>query len=177
MSTQLSSAVQAAIRDVPDFPKPGILFKDITPVLSDGALFAQIIDHLADRYGGRNLTQIVAIESRGFLFGTALAYRLGIGVVPVRKPGKLPYESISVDYALEYGSDTLEMHVDALEHHDNVVVIDDLLATGGTASAAVELVAQSGANIEEIAFLVELDFLGGRAKLAGNEIHSIVSFG
>ena len=177
MSETLQNDVLERLRDIPDFPKPGILFKDIMPVLSDGALFSRVIDHFVERYSDRGITQIVAIESRGFLFGSALAHRLQIGLVPVRKPGKLPYETASVEYALEYGTDVLEIHTDALTEGDRVVVIDDLLATGGTAAATVSLVSQLGAEILETAFLVELAFLPGREKLGNTSVYSVVSIG
>ena len=133
--TNLEDVLKATIRDIPDFPKPGILFKDITPVLSDANLMHQIVDYFAEAYGGEGVTAVVGMESRGFIFGAPLAMKLGCAFVPARKPGKLPYESVGVDYALEYGTARLEMHTDAVGPHDRVLVIDDLLATGGTAAA------------------------------------------
>ncbi len=153
------------IRDIPDFPKPGIVFKDITPVLSDGNALRWAVDRLADRYRGR-IDAVVGIESRGFIVGAPVAYALGVGLAVVRKPGKLPYERHSVSYELEYGSDSLEIHTDALERGHRVAVVDDLLATGGTARAAVDLALKVGATVVECAFLVELAFLKGSARLA-----------
>jgi adenine phosphoribosyltransferase len=168
--------IKAAIRDVPDFPKPGILFKDITPVLNDPALFRACIDHFAKRHGGGKIHKIAAIESRGFLFGAALADRLGIGLVPIRKKGKLPYKTAEMTYDLEYGSATIEAHLDAFAHGESVLLIDDLLATGGTAAAATALIEKLGGRVVEIDFLVELAFLNGRSKLPGRVIHAPVVF-
>ncbi|RMD85113.1 MAG: adenine phosphoribosyltransferase [Candidatus Dadabacteria bacterium] len=153
------------IRDIPDFPKPGIVFKDITPVLGNPRALRWVVDRFAERYRGR-VDAVVGIESRGFIFGAPVAYALGVGLAVVRKPGKLPYERHTVSYELEYGSDALEIHTDALDRHHRVVVIDDLLATGGTACAAVDLVRKVGASVVECAFLVELAFLKGAARLA-----------
>lgn len=163
------------IRTVPDFPKPGIMFKDITTLLRDPGGFRQTIDHFAERYAERGLTAIVGIESRGFIFGAALADRLGVGFVPVRKPGKLPAATLREEYALEYGTDALEIHRDALGESDRVVVIDDLLATGGTLAAAVRLVRALGADVEEAAALIELAFLPGRTALAGVPVHTVIA--
>ena len=168
------SELAALIRDVPDFPKPGILFKDITTLLRDPAGFRQAIDHFADRYTGRHLTAIVGIESRGFIFGAALADRLGVGFVPVRKPGKLPAETLREEYELEYGTDAVEIHRDALGEGDRVVVIDDLLATGGTLAATVRLVRALGAEVEEVAALIELAFLHGRDRLPDVPLHTVI---
>lgn len=154
-----------ALRDVPDFPKPGIIFKDITPLLADAELFKAAIDAFAAECSGKGITKIVGIESRGFIFGTALAYAMGLGFVPARKKGKLPYKTISASFELEYGTDTVEMHADALTPQDKVVIVDDLLATGGTANAVVELVEKLGAKVELCAFLCELCFLKGGEKL------------
>lgn len=159
-------ALKTLIRDVPDFPKPGILFKDITPVLADPKSFKMIIDRFADRYEVARPEVIVAIESRGFLLGSALAYRLGVPLALVRKPKKLPWKTIRQEYALEYGTDALEAHVDAVGKGQRVVIVDDLLATGGTAAAAVALVAQLGGVVQECAFAIELSFLEGRKKLS-----------
>lgn len=153
------------IRDVPDYPKPGIVFKDITPLLAHGPSFKAVIDALAAGVAPLAPTQIVAIESRGFILGAALAHALGLGLTIVRKPGKLPRDTRRASYALEYGSDTLEMHLDALGPDDRAVIVDDVLATGGTAAAVAELVAASGARLAGLAFLMELGFLPGRAKL------------
>ena len=168
--------IKAAIRDIPDFPKPGILFKDITPVLHDPKLFRGAVGLLAARLKGRGVTKIVAIESRGFLFGAALAHQLRIGLVPVRKKGKLPYKTIEHAYDLEYGSATIEMHADALTRKDRVAIVDDLLATGGTAAAAAALVRRTGARIVEVDFLIELAFLKGRRQLKGLRVHAPIVF-
>lgn len=167
--------VEKLIRDVPDFPKPGIVFKDITPVLADGPAFAKVIDALRDRYRGR-VDMVVGVESRGFILGAPLAYALGVGFGVVRKPGKLPWDKISASYALEYGSDTLEMHRDAIAARSRIVLVDDLLATGGTAGAALGLIQEAGGHVLEAAFMVELTFLGGRAKLAPVEVFSLVRY-
>jgi adenine phosphoribosyltransferase len=170
------AALKAAVRDVPDFPKPGILFKDITPVLRDGGLFRRAIDLLAVSCGDLAIDKVVAIESRGFILGGALALRLGAGFVPVRKPGKLPWKARSASYALEYGTDTLEMHEDALGPADQVLVVDDVIATGGTARAAGELVEALGARVSAYLFLVELGFLDGRAKLPKRDVRSLIRY-
>ncbi len=162
------------LRDVPDFPKPGITFKDITPLLNQAEVFTAAIDQIAEQVRHLRPTHFAAIESRGFLFGGGLCERLGAGFVPLRKPGKLPWKTYSESYQLEYGQDSLEIHVDAAAPGDRVVIIDDLLATGGTAAAAVNLVRRTGAEVVAAAFVVELDFLDGRSKLHGFEIHSLV---
>jgi len=164
------------IRSVPDFPKPGIDFKDITTLLQDGAAFRQSVETFVDRYRDARLDAIVAAEARGFIFGGALAYELDIGFIPVRKKGKLPAETISATYDLEYGTDTIEIHRDALKTGDRVVIFDDLLATGGTIGAVTELVNKLGAEIHEIAFLIELSFLNGREKLSEYPVYSVVQF-
>jgi adenine phosphoribosyltransferase len=164
------------IRNVPDFPIPGIQFKDITTLLRDGAAFRMVVDTLAERYLGRGLDAVVGIESRGFILSAPLAYRLGVGLVPVRKPGKLPAATYQVGYDLEYGSNTLEIHRDSFSAGARVVVVDDLLATGGTVTAACELVEMAGATVEEVAFLVELTFLNGRERLAKYPIFSLVQY-
>ena len=153
---------QSLLRDVPDFPKPGILFKDITPVLADADAFATVIDDMAGPWRGMEIDAIVGIESRGFILGAALALSLGIGFVPVRKPGKLPARTLSLDYALEYGSDRLQIHADALPPGARVVVVDDVLATGGTLKAALALTRQQGAEVIGAAVLLELGFLNAR---------------
>ncbi len=153
------------IRAVPDFPKPGILFRDITPLLGNAEAFQEVVDRLYERYEGRGIGKVLGIESRGFLFGAPLALKLGVGFVPIRKAGKLPADTLSRSYDLEYGSATLELHRDALEAGERVLILDDLLATGGTAIAAAELVESAGAEIEEIGFVIELADLGAREKL------------
>lgn len=165
-----------AIRDVPDFPKKGILFKDITTLCKDAALFQRMVDLMAHRYVGRHVDLVVGIEARGFIVGAALAYKLGAGVVLVRKPGKLPSKTHKASYTLEYGKDTLEIHQDAIQKGQNVVIADDLLATGGTCKAVVDLVKQMGGNIIECSFLVELEELGGRAKLEPQPIFSLIKY-
>ncbi len=164
------------IREVPDFPKPGILFYDITTLLQNGPAFQQTIDTLLERYQGRSIDAIVAMESRGFIFGAPLAYKMGVGLVPVRKPGKLPAETYQVSYDLEYGSNTLEIHRDALQPGARVLVIDDLLATGGTTVATCSLIEKLDATVEEIAFVIELTFLNGRDKLKDYTIHSLIQY-
>ncbi|MBI2500477.1 MAG: adenine phosphoribosyltransferase [Deltaproteobacteria bacterium] len=168
--------IKKKIRDIPDFPKPGIVFKDITPLLADSHSFQQVIDGFAKRYADKGIDYVVAIESRGFLFGAPLAYRLDAGFVPVRKKGKLPHKTDSVTYALEYGTDTLEIHQDAVHEGSRVLVIDDVLATGGTARATCELVEKTGGKVVEFACLMELEFLNGREKLKGHEIYSLLKY-
>ncbi|MDB4968713.1 MAG: Adenine phosphoribosyltransferase [Myxococcales bacterium] len=167
--------IQSRIRDVPDFPKPGIVFKDVTPLLGDGAAFRIVTDLLAERVGATKPELIVGIESRGFIFGAALAERLGVGFVPVRKPGKLPYRSVRETYSLEYGTDALEMHEDAVAGR-RCLVVDDLLATGGTAAATGKLVERLGGTVEGFAFVIELDFLKGRARLGSRPLHALIHY-
>ena len=169
-------SLKSLIRNLPDFPKPGILFYDITTLLADGDGLRQSIDALADPYQDQAIDLVVGIESRGFIFGTAVADRLGVGFVPVRKPGKLPSSTVRVEYELEYGTDALEMHDDAVRKGQRVLVVDDLLATGGTAKAVVELLAGRGAEVHALAFLIELEFLPGREKLSGQTIHSVLRY-
>jgi adenine phosphoribosyltransferase len=179
MSTQFKSAMErlkASVRDVPDFPKKGIVFKDITPILSNGQLFGLAINLFAERYRRKSVEKIVAIDARGFLFGGALANYLGIGLTIVRKKGKLPFTSHQQEYELEYGQGTLEMHVDAIEKNQRVLIIDDLLATGGTAEAAARLVEKCGGEVVELAFLVELGFLKGRERLGKYPVFSIINY-
>jgi adenine phosphoribosyltransferase len=164
------------IRDVPDFPKPGIVFKDITTLLKDKKAFEQAINLMASHYGNRAIDQIVAIESRGFIFGSALAYQLGTGFIPVRKPKKLPAKTERIEYALEYGTDSVEIHSDALRAGENVLIVDDLLATGGTAAAVTQLVERLDAKITGLSFLIELTFLKGREKLNGYDIVSLIQY-
>ncbi|MCK5845035.1 MAG: adenine phosphoribosyltransferase [Victivallales bacterium] len=166
--------VSEAIRDIKDFPKPGIVFKDITPILHSGELFKRVIDELCAPYEANVPDYIVAVESRGFIFGSAMAYKLGCGTVPVRKKGKLPYDTYEATYDLEYGTATVEMHVDALKPRDKVVLIDDLLATGGTAGAAVRLIEKLGATIFSVDFLIELAFLKGRSNIAEYPVRSLI---
>jgi adenine phosphoribosyltransferase len=167
--------IQSRIRDVPDFPKPGILFKDVTPLLGDGPAFRIVTDLLSERVGAKKPELVVGIESRGFIFGAALAERLGVGFVPVRKPGKLPFRTTRETYALEYGTDALEMHEDAVDQR-RCLVVDDLLATGGTAAATGKLVERLGGIVEGYAFVIELDFLKGRARLGDRPVHALIHY-
>jgi adenine phosphoribosyltransferase len=168
--------IQGAIRNIPDFPSPGIQFKDITPLLADARLFAGAIDRLTENFKPGSVDAVVGIDARGFIFAAAAAVRLQAGFVPVRKKGKLPYQTHEQDYALEYGHATVAIHVDALKPGSRVLLIDDLLATGGTASAAAALVKKLGAHILEAGFLIELKFLNGREKLAGFPVRSLVVY-
>jgi adenine phosphoribosyltransferase len=169
-------ALKAAIRDVPDFPKPGIVFKDITTLLRDTILFRRALDLMTVLCGDLAVDKVVAIESRGFILGGSLADRLGAGFVPVRKPGKLPWRARRASYELEYGTDTLEIHEDAVGPGDRVLVVDDVIATGGTARATGELVESLGAQVAGVAFLVELGFLKGRERLAGRDVRSLIQY-
>ena len=164
------------IRDIPDFPKPGILFKDITTLLKDGKSFQMAVDGLLDKIGKRAVDVVVGMESRGFIFGAPIAYKLGVGFVPVRKLGKLPADVVSVEYDLEYGSATLEMHKDALKQGAKVLIVDDLLATGGTVAGTIELVKQLKGEIVACAFLIELTALHGRDKLGGYDVVTLISY-
>ena len=164
------------IREVPDFPKPGILFYDITTLLKDKQGFATLIDSLSENYIGKEVDLVLGMEARGFIFAPALAYRLNAGFVPVRKPGKLPAETAKLSYDLEYGSNTLEIHKDAIQKGQRVLIVDDLLATGGTAAATAKLAHDLGAEIAGLAFVVELDFLKGREKLAGYDVFSLLRY-
>jgi adenine phosphoribosyltransferase len=168
--------IRSAIRDIPNFPKPGIVFKDITPLLCNGRLFGKMIDIIAERYQGRKIDTVLGVESRGFIIGSALAYKLGAGFCIVRKPGKLPYETHSASYDLEYGTDTLEIHVDALPPKARVVIADDLIATGGTAAATAKLVEKLGGEVVECAVVIELSFLKGREKLKPHNVFSLVRY-
>ena len=170
------ASIRRAIRDIPDFPKPGIVFKDITPLLSNGPLFGKTIDLIAERYRDQRIDTVLGIESRGFIFGSALAYKLGAGFSVVRKPGKLPYETHSASYDLEYGKDTLEIHIDAVAPNSRVIIADDLIATGGTAAATAELVSKLGATVVECAFVIELGFLNGREKLKPHGVFSVLQY-
>jgi adenine phosphoribosyltransferase len=173
---ELSEKLRKTIRDIPDFPKPGIIFKDITPVLKSPELFRKVIETFCERYRDEGIAAIVAIEARGFIFGGALAERMGIPFIPVRKKGKLPYKTVSATYELEYGTDSVEMHSDALQPGDKVVVLDDLVATGGTAEATARLCEQLGAEVVELAFVIELAFLNPRKKLDKYPVFSMVTF-
>jgi adenine phosphoribosyltransferase len=170
------ASIRGAIRDIPDFPKPGIVFKDITPLLSNGQLFGRTIDILADRYCSQKIDAVLGIESRGFIIGAALAYKLGAGFCIVRKPGKLPYDTHSASYQLEYGTDSLEIHVDALPARARVIIVDDLIATGGTAAATAQLVSRVGGTVVECAFVIELSFLNGREKLKPHAVFSLLQY-
>jgi adenine phosphoribosyltransferase len=172
----MDNYLKTEIRDIPDFPKPGIVFKDITPLLQNPKVFERVISDFAERYAGMGIDVIVGIESRGFLFGTPLALKLSTSFVPIRKKGKLPYKTVDKSYDLEYGSATIEMHTDAMEKGQRVLVIDDLLATGGTAGAACELVEMQGGEVVECAFVVELGFLNGRTKMGSTSVFSLINY-
>lgn len=173
---QAIDELKKSIRDIPDFPKKGIIFKDITTLLKDGKRFHKAIDSMAERYSGKKIDKVICVEARGFVFGSAIAYKLGAGVVPVRKKGKLPHETHKIEYDLEYGKDCLEIHKDAIGTDDNVLIIDDLLATGGTMKAVCDLVGKLGGNVIEVAFLIELTFLKGRERLKGQKVFSLIEF-
>jgi len=164
------------VRDVPDFPKPGILYRDITPLLNDPALMGEVLGGFAAEYRSAKVDVVAAAEARGFLFGLPLALELGVGFVPIRKPGKLPHETRSIVYDLEYGTDTLEIHADALEPNQRVLIVDDLLATGGTVAACCDLVEAAGAAVVACAFLIDLTFLGGAERLAPREVFSLIQY-
>jgi adenine phosphoribosyltransferase len=164
------------IRDVPDFPQPGILFKDITTLIKNGPAFRQIIGALLERYRGAEIDRVVGVESRGFIFACPLAYELGAGFVPVRKPGKLPADVIRTEYQLEYGSNVLEVHRDAIEPGQKVLIVDDVLATGGSAAATAKLVEELGGEVMGIAVVIELAFLNGRERLGGYDLHAVMTF-
>jgi len=168
--------LRAAVRDVPDFPKAGIVFKDITPILSSGKLFRASIDAFLERCRGREIDKIVGIDARGFLFGSAVAYELGVGFVPLRKKGRLPYKTESAKYSLEYGEAEMELHIDAIVPGERIVLIDDLLATGGTSASAVTLIKKVGGVLLEVQFLIELEFLHGRQKLAPVPVVSFLKY-
>ena len=166
----------SSIRDVPDFPKEGILFKDITTLLKDPEALREAIRIFTDRYRDKNIDIVVGVESRGFIFGAAVAANIGAGFVPVRKPGKLPAATFKETYELEYGTDSIEIHQDAISAGQRVLILDDLLATGGTAAAVVRLLSKMNSEIVEVAFLIELDFLNGREKLAGQDIFTVIHY-
>jgi adenine phosphoribosyltransferase len=168
--------LRSKIRDIPDFPKPGIIFKDITPLVKDPASCRLAIHQLLHPFLGRDITAVAGMEARGFIFGSLVAWELGLPFIPLRKPGKLPYNVQSVSYDLEYGSAELEVHIDAVDSNDKVLLIDDLLATGGTAKASCELIEMLGAKVVACAFVVELDFLNGRSKLQDYEVHSLLHY-
>jgi adenine phosphoribosyltransferase len=170
------SRIKEAVRDVPDFPKTGIIFKDITPVLADGLLFREVIDLFAESLAGKGVTKIVGIDARGFIFASAVAFKMGVGFVPVRKKGKLPWKTHAASYDLEYGNATVELHTDAVAAGEKVALIDDVLATGGTAAAALLLLRKCGAEIVSAQFLMELSFLGGRKNLQGTSVDSILIY-
>ena len=176
MSTDQIDSLHRAIRDIPDFPKPGILFKDITPLLASGPLFRKSVDLFLEACKGRDIQKIVGIDARGFLFAAAAAYQLGIGFVPVRKKGKLPHKTESTSYDLEYGSAIVEMHADAVAPGERVVLIDDVLATGGTSAAAAMLIKKLGGELVEAQFLIELEFLNGRKNLNSVPIRSFLKY-
>ncbi len=178
ITAEQTALLKKYIRDIPDFPKPGITFKDITPLMKDQAAFRLAVETIVERYKRFEIDFVVGIESRGFIFGAPISYGLECGFIPVRKPGKLPYQTRRMDYELEYGTDALEMHVDAIDHGSRILIVDDLLATGGTVSATTDLVRSAGGEVVEATFLVELSFLGGRERVAakGLDIFPLVTF-
>src|SRR5215475_3687570 len=176
MASGIVEKLRAAVRDVSDFPKKGIVFKDITPILNDPVLLRASIDLFLERCRGRNIDKIVAVDARGFLFGSAVAYELGLGFVPIRKRGKLPYQTDTAKYSLEYGEAEMEMHIDAIREGERVVLVDDLLATGGTSAAAAVLIRNAGADLLEAQFLIELEFLEGRKRLEPTPVTSFLKY-
>ena len=168
--------IKKFIRDVPDFPKKGILFKDITPLLGNSEAFKEVIKRLSSQFKSEKVECIAGIESRGFIIGSALALEMGVGFIPIRKPGKLPYKTVRKEYSLEYGKDAVEIHEDALRKGERVLLVDDVIATGGTAKAAAELLREIGGNLVGIAFLVELSFLNGLEKLKGEKVFSLIQY-
>jgi adenine phosphoribosyltransferase len=176
MTSEMIEKLRAAVRDVPDFPKAGVVFKDITPVLNDPVLFRASIDLFLERCRGRNIDKIVGIDARGFLFGSAVAYELGVGFVPIRKHGKLPYRTETAKYSLEYGEAEIEMHTDGVTPGEHVVLVDDLLATGGTSAAAAVLIRKAGGHLLEAQFLIELEFLHGREQLEPTPVTSFLKY-
>lgn len=169
-------ALRALIRDIPDFPKKGILFKDITPLLRDAESFKDAVNEIVKYFSNKKIDLVACVEARGFILGGAIAYKMGVGIVPIRKKGKLPYRTKKITYALEYGEDTLELHEDAIRRGERVLVVDDLLATGGTSAAVLELVKSLGGEVVGIVFLIELASLKGREKLKGHNVHSLIEF-
>src|SRR4030088_2405108 len=176
MATEMIDKLHAAVRDVPDFPKKGIIFKDITPILKDGDLFRASVDVFLEQCRGKKIDKVVGIDARGFLFGSAVAYELGIGFVPLRKKGRLPYKTETAAYTLEYGEAEMELHIDAIERGEKVVLIDDLLATGGTSASAVTLIKKVGGDLVAAIFLIELEFLHGRKKLEPTPVISFLKY-
>lgn len=176
MAEEVIERLRTAVRDVPDFPKKGIIFKDITPILKDGALFRDSIDIFLRQCSGKAIDKIVGIDARGFLFGSAVAYKLGIGFVPLRKKGRLPYKTESAKYSLEYGEAEMELHIDAIKSGERIVLIDDLLATGGTSASATALIKKVGGELIEAMFLIELEFLKGREKLRPTQVTSFLKY-
>jgi adenine phosphoribosyltransferase len=176
MDSDMIATLRTAVRDVPDFPKKGIIFKDITPILKEGALFRASIDVFLEQCKGKKLDKVVGIDARGFVFGSAVAYELGIGFVPLRKKGRLPYKTESAAYTLEYGEAEMELHIDAIVPGEKIVLIDDLLATGGTSASAVTLIKKVGGELIEAIFLIELEFLHGREKLAPTQVTSFLKY-
>jgi adenine phosphoribosyltransferase len=176
VNSDVIDKLRASIRDVSDFPKKGIIFKDITPILKDGALFRASIDLFLERFRGKKIDKIVGIDARGFLFGSAVAYELGIGFVPLRKKGRLPYKTESAKYSLEYGEAEMELHIDAITRGEEIILIDDLLATGGTSASAAALIKKVGGQLVEAIFLIELEFLHGREKLAPTPVTSFLKY-
>jgi adenine phosphoribosyltransferase len=172
----VADKLKTLIRDVPDFPKPGILFKDITPLLQDKDMFQKTIEKLAGPFRRKGITHVASVESRGFIFGAPVAYQLNAGFVPIRKKGKLPYKTAAHEYELEYGNDTVEIHADAVDANSRVLVIDDVLATGGTALASAKLVEKLKARVIGLSFVIELEFLKGRAKLGGYDVLTLIRF-
>jgi len=171
-----NALLEKSIRNIPDFPKPGILFRDVTTLIQNKVAFKKSVDLLAKKYKGKGIDKVVGVEARGFIFGAAVAHKLGAGFVPVRKKGKLPYKTISTTYELEYGTDTLEIHKDAINPHEKILIIDDLLATGGTVCAVIDLVNQLGGKISAIAFVIELVDLHGKDKLKEYPVYSLIKF-
>jgi adenine phosphoribosyltransferase len=168
--------LKSIIRDIPDFPKKGIVFKDITTLLADAASYQRMVDLLSHRYVGKRIDKVVGVEARGFIIGAALAYKLGAGIVLVRKPGKLPSETFKKSYDLEYGTDTLEIHTDAIKKGERILIADDLLATGGTMAAVVDMVSSMGADLVECCFMAELEFLNGKNRLPADKVFSLLKF-
>ena len=176
MASDVIERLRTAVRDVPDFPKKGIIFKDITPILKDGDLFRASVDVFLEQCRGKKIDKVVGIDARGFLFGSAVAYELGIGFVPLRKKGRLPYKTESAAYTLEYGEAEMELHIDAIERGEKIVLIDDLLATGGTSASAVTLIKKVGGELVAAIFLIELEFLHGRKKLEATPVISFLKY-
>jgi adenine phosphoribosyltransferase len=173
----LAEVLGKLVRDVPDYPQPGIMFKDITPVLADGAVFSRTVAEIAAHHGPGSFDKVVGIEARGFILAAPVAYHTGTGLVPVRKEGKLPWQVHRTGYALEYGTATLEVHQDAFSPGDRVLIVDDVLATGGTVEATIDLVARAGGTVVGVSVLLELGFLGGRERLAGRPVHAVLTVG